>query len=85
MIGAKSPFELVAARISEGKGANCMNRSRAFIGALMCIAGLVLELGLFLKHRLWGGYPPDARLAVGLLLALLVNLYLLRGRRAVSK
>ena len=62
-----------------------MNRPGAFIGALLRLAGLVLELGLFLKHRLWGGYPPDARLALGLLLALAVNLYLLRGRRAVSK
>jgi hypothetical protein len=32
-----------------------MKRPGAFIGALLCLAGLVLELGLFLKHRLWGG------------------------------
>jgi hypothetical protein len=62
-----------------------MNRPRAFIGALMCIAALLLELALFLKHRLWGGYAPDVDLALGLLVALLVNLYLLRGKRAVSK
>lgn len=53
--------------------------------ALLCVGGLLLEVGLFLKHRLWGGYPPDARLDVGLVLALLVNLYLLRGRRTVSR
>ena len=29
-----------------------MNHPRAFVGALMCIAGLLLELALFLKHRL---------------------------------
>ena len=67
------------------EGAATMNRPRAFIGALMCIAALLLELALFLKHRLWGGYPTNVRLAVGLLLALLVNLYLPRGRRTVSK
>lgn len=55
--------------------------NRPLIGALLCIAGLLLELGLFLKHRLWGGYSPDARLALGLVLALLVNLYLMRKRR----
>jgi hypothetical protein len=57
--------------------------NRPLIGALLCIAGLLLELGLFLKHRLWGGYSPDARLALGLVLALLVNLYLMRKRRTV--
>jgi hypothetical protein len=56
---------------------------RPLIGALLCIAGLLVELGLFLKHRLWGGYSPDARLALGLVLALLVNLYLMRKRRTV--
>lgn len=57
--------------------------NRPLIGALLCIAGLLLELGLFLKHRLWGGYSPDARLALGLVLALLINLYLMRRRRTV--
>ena len=57
--------------------------NRHLIGALLCIAGLLLELGLYLKHRLWGGYSPDARLALGLVLALLVNLYLMRKRRTV--
>jgi len=62
-----------------------MKRHYAFISALMCIAGLLLELGLLLKHRFLGGHPPDPRLALGLLLALLVNLYLMLGKRAVSK
>jgi hypothetical protein len=57
--------------------------NRPLIGTLLCIAGLLLELGLFLKHRLWGGYSPDARLALGLVLALLVNLYLMRKKRTV--
>jgi hypothetical protein len=59
--------------------------NRPLIGTLLCIAALFLELGLFLKHRFRGGYQPDARLALGLIVALLVNLYLLRGKRAVSK
>jgi hypothetical protein len=59
--------------------------NRPFIGALLCITGLLVELGLFVKHRLWGGYSPDARLALGLVVALLVNVYLLRGRRTVSR
>jgi len=49
------------------------------------IAGLLLELGLVLKHRFWGGYPPDARHALGMLGALLANLYLMREPRPVSK
>jgi len=57
----------------------------ASIGALTCIAGLLLELGLLLKRRFWRGHSPDARLTVGLLGALLVNLYLIRKNRAVSK
>jgi hypothetical protein len=57
--------------------------NRPLIGAVLCIGGLLLELGLFLKHRLWGGYSPDARLALGLVLALLINLYLMRKRRTV--
>jgi hypothetical protein len=67
------------------KKAAKMHRSRVFIGALMCIAALLLELALFLKHHLRGGHAPDVRLALGLFLALLLNLYLLRGRRTVSK
>lgn len=57
----------------------------ARISALMCIAGLVLELGLLLKHHFWGGYPPDARLALGLAGALLVNLYFMRESQTASK
>ena len=57
--------------------------NRPLIGAVLCIGGLLLELGLFLKHRLWGGYSADARLALGLVLALLINLYLMRKRRTV--
>ena len=51
----------------------------------MCLAGLVLELVLLFKHHFWGGYPPDARLTLGLAGALLVNLYLMRENQTASK
>jgi hypothetical protein len=55
--------------------------NRPFWGAILCVVALVLELALFVRHQFWGGPSPDIRLAVGILFALLVNLYLIRSKR----
>ena len=78
-------IELIDSKQRLSQAGKVAKMNRPLIGALLCIAGLLLELGLFLKHRVWGGYQPDGPLALGLIVALLVNLYLLRGKRAVSK
>jgi hypothetical protein len=51
----------------------------------MCVAALVLEIALYLKHRFWGGYPPNLRLDLGIFGALLVNIYLLQGKKEIPK
>ena len=60
-------------------------RVGVLISVAMCAIGILLEFALFLRHWIWGGYPADARLAIGLFGALLINLYLLWQRRSISK
>jgi hypothetical protein len=83
--GAKYGVDLKSGPAVTGQPERETQVSRPVIGAVMCVVALLLELVLFLKHRFWGGYLPDARLALGLFGALLVNIYLIRSRRKTAR
>ena len=57
------------------------------IALILTALALLLDVGLMLKSYIeWGYISTDAkRLGLGLLLVLIVNLYLVRKARSVSK
>jgi len=83
--GAKYSVDLKSEPAVAGQPERETQMNGPLIGAVMCVAALLLELVLFVKHRFWGGYSPDARLALGIFGALLVNIYLIRSKSKTAR